>query len=122
MNWKSNLKLLAAFVVAGLCVTVSAVADTNPQADPQAKAKYVANPIVIQPDQRAAPTEPELSGAKDEGILTGSHIPCVYRRVGRTTDTIQPVIVIDRREFDRSGASTVGDILKRQSFASTPGR
>ena len=60
---------------------------------------------------------------KDKVIVTGSNIPQDAKRVGSTTDAISPVLVIDQRDIQRSGATTVGDVLKRVPFATTgPGR
>jgi outer membrane cobalamin receptor len=62
-------------------------------------------------------------GLKGKVIVTGSNIPQDVKRVGRTTDAISPVLVIDQQDIQRSGATTVGDVLKRLPFATTgPGR
>jgi outer membrane cobalamin receptor len=62
-------------------------------------------------------------GLKGKVIVTGSNIPQDVKRVGRTTDSISPVLVIDRQDIQRSGATTVGDVLRRLPFASSgPGR
>lgn len=45
-------------------------------------------------------------------VLTGSRIPHVIRRVGRITYGASPVTVIDRAQIERSGASTVVDVLR----------
>jgi outer membrane cobalamin receptor len=54
--------------------------------------------------------------------VTGSHIKQHVRRIGHTTDAVAPLYVIDRQEIDRSGATTVGDVLRRVTFAKVTGR
>jgi outer membrane cobalamin receptor len=54
--------------------------------------------------------------------ITGSHIPKQVRRIGRTTDSVQPLYVIDRTEIKRSGATTVADVLRTVPFAKVNGR
>jgi outer membrane cobalamin receptor len=49
--------------------------------------------------------------------VTGSHIPREVQRIGRTTDSIAPVYVLDRTDIDRSGATSVGAVLRRVPFA-----
>ena len=48
--------------------------------------------------------------------ITGSRIRQRVRRVGKSVDVVSPTIVLDRREFERSGAADVGDLLRRQPF------
>ena len=59
---------------------------------------------------------PATLGADDDGramvILTGSRIPRQIHRVGRITDGPSAVTVIDRAQIERSGASTVVDVLR----------
>lgn len=65
---------------------------------------------------------PALAGAEPTPQpVTGSHIPRETRRIGRTTDTVAPLYVIDRSEIERSGATTVSGVLRRVPFA-YPGR
>ena len=45
--------------------------------------------------------------------VTGSHIRQKSKRVGMGTDTVQPVLVIDRACIDRTGAATVAELLRR---------
>jgi outer membrane cobalamin receptor len=64
------------------------------------------------------------NSVKSEGpnakvIVTGSNIPQDVKRIGRTTDSISPVFVIDQHDIQRSGAATVGEVLKRLPFATT---
>jgi outer membrane cobalamin receptor len=70
-----------------------------------------------------APNSVKGEGLKGKVIVTGSNIPQDVKRIGRTTDAISPVLVIDQQDIQRSGAATVGDVLKRLPFATTgPGR
>ena len=70
-----------------------------------------------------APNSVKSERLKGKVIVTGSNIPQDVKRVGRTTDAISPVLIIDQQDIQRSGATTVGDVLKRVPFATTgPGR
>src|SRR6266478_751256 len=60
---------------------------------------------------------------KGKVIVTGSNIPQDVKRIGRTTDSISPVLIIDQQDIQHSGAATVGEVLRRVPFATTgPGR
>ena len=70
-----------------------------------------------------APNSVKSDGSKTKVIVTGSNIPQEVKRMGRTTDSISPVLVIDQQDIHQSGAATVGDVLRRLPFATTgPGR
>ena len=49
--------------------------------------------------------------------VTGSNIPRNVKRIGNTYDTPQNIYVIDRTRIERSGAQSVGDLLRRVPFA-----
>ena len=70
-----------------------------------------------------APNSVKSESPKGKVIVTGSNIPQDVKRIGRTTDSISPVLVIDQQDIQHSGATTVGEVLKRLPFATTgPGR
>jgi len=48
--------------------------------------------------------------------LTGSYIAQNIRRTGRITDGANPVIVIDRKEIERSGAQDLKQLLRQQGI------
>ena len=63
------------------------------------------------------------NAGKNKVIVTGSNIPKPVQRIGRTTDSVSPVLIIDQQDIQRSGATTVGQVLRRLPFATTgPGR
>ena len=55
-----------------------------------------------------------IAGKNHDEVVTGSHIARPVKRIGRTYDTPMPVQVIDRERIDRSGASSVGQLLRRE--------
>jgi outer membrane cobalamin receptor len=70
-----------------------------------------------------APHSVKSEVPKGKVIVTGSNIPQDVKRIGHTTDSISPVLVIDQQDIQQSGATTVGGVLKRLPFATTgPGR
>ena len=46
--------------------------------------------------------------------VTGTHIARPVKRIGQTYDTPQSIRVIDRKQIEQSGASTVAQLLRRQ--------
>ncbi len=53
-------------------------------------------------------------GKDQAAATTGTHITRPVKRVGNTYDTAQAVTVIDRERIDRSGARSVGELLRRE--------
>ncbi|HXI83031.1 MAG TPA: hypothetical protein VNL17_02955 [Verrucomicrobiae bacterium] len=104
----------------GLCATmclVSAIARADAPTPKPAAATVETNTTtnVVRSNKNELP--------KGKVIVTGSNIPQDVKKIGRTTDSISPVLVIDQQDIQRSGATTVGDVLKRLPFATTgPGR
>ena len=87
---KTALIFVSAFGIAMLSGLQSAVAETPSTAKPE----------------------------KTRMEVTGSRITQEVRRIGRTTDTISPVFVIDRKEIERSGATSVAALIRaRVPFA-----
>jgi nitrous oxide reductase accessory protein NosL len=67
-----------------------------------------------------APSSARAKGPKGKVIITGSNIPQDFKKIGHTTDSISPVLVIDQQDIQWSGATTVGQVLqKRVPFATT---
>jgi outer membrane cobalamin receptor len=52
----------------------------------------------------------------EPATVTGSNIARNVKRIGNTYDTPQNVYVIDRERIDRTGATTVADVLRRVPF------
>jgi hypothetical protein len=58
-----------------------------------------------------------LPQAKEERVeITGSHLKRKITRNGRITDGQAPLFIIDRKQIEQSGASTVAGVLKRQGM------
>ena len=70
-----------------------------------------ADDTATAPEKKAAPAKTDK---KVE--ITGSHLKRDVRRIGRTVDTPFPTIVIDRQEIDRSGAVSIAEVLRKQTF------
>ena len=47
-------------------------------------------------------------------VVTGTNIARPVRRIGNTYDTPTSIYVIDRTRIERSGASSVAQLLRRQ--------
>jgi hypothetical protein len=47
-------------------------------------------------------------------LITGSNVPQKADRLVRTPTTCSPVVIIDRREIERTGRVTVAGVLSRQ--------
>ena len=109
-------RLLPLVLVANLAVATVAFADDQTSSP--------AKPVTaIVEATTNTPSSVKSEGLKGKVIITGSNIPQDVKRVGRTTDAISPVLIIDQQDIQRSGATTVGDVLKRVPFATTgPGR
>ena len=87
----SNLLRFLGFLVVGLCLTVGTVLGAGKQAAPSLDARE----------------------AEEKVVITGSLIPQKVKP-NRIPLTTSPVIIIGRQDIDRTGASTVTDLLKRQ--------
>ena len=72
----------------------------------------------------SVPSSAKSKQQKNKTIVTGSNIPQDVKRIGHTTDSISPVLIIDQQDIQHSGAGTVGEVLRRVPFATTggPGR
>jgi outer membrane cobalamin receptor len=69
-----------------------------------------------------AATAASVCAEDKKEILTGSNIPrTVNRVVGHSTDAVQPVYVIDRQDIDRSGATTLAQVLRKVPFVTAAG-
>ena len=65
-----------------------------------------------------AKAKPKPSSKTDQRqVVTGSQLPVKIERYGRTADTISPVYILDREDLERSGAASVGEVLRRLPFA-----
>lgn len=51
--------------------------------------------------------------SKDEMVaIAGSHIRQTVHRIGYSADTVAPVYIFDRDFIERTGATTVADVLR----------
>lgn len=98
------------FIVA-LAVTVAAgsVALAGEKAKSE---KPAAAPAVEK--AKATPTKPEASAKETKTELTGSYIKRDIKRNGQITDGMNPVLVIDSKSVQNSGASDLRQLLIRQ--------
>ena len=87
--------------MAGLSLTVGAVV----AGDKGDKKKETKKEIRLDPKKK--------SDSEDKTVITGSHIP-QKTKVYRIPVTASPVIIIGQNDIERSGASTVAEVLKRQ--------
>ena len=94
----SNLLRFLGFLVVGLCLTVGTVLGAGEQAKKEAKKEV---------------KEKSKSASEEKVLITGSLIPQKVKP-NRIPLTTSPVIIIGRQDIDRTGASTVTDLLKRQ--------
>ncbi len=63
-----------------------------------------------------APSQASPPEGNHNVSLTGSYIAQNIRRTGRITDGANPVIVIDRKEIERSGAQDLKQLLRQQGI------
>jgi outer membrane receptor for Fe3+-dicitrate len=57
------------------------------------------------------------SSATNKVVVTGSHIPRKIKHYGNLSETSSPVYVVDRKEIERSGASTITELLTKLPYA-----
>ena len=62
----------------------------------------------------ADPGAREPARKSKPAVVTGTNIAQPVRRIGNTYDTPQSIQVIDRTRIERSGASSVVQLLRRQ--------
>jgi outer membrane cobalamin receptor len=66
--------------------------------------------------ETAAPAAKDQASVKPrngEVVLTGSYLKSKVRRYGRITNTANLLIVIDRKDIERSGAGDLSQLLRR---------
>ena len=64
--------------------------------------------------KKAAAVKPEKK-AEEKVVITGSLIPQKVKR-GRIPATASPVVIIDQKDIERSGATTVAQALRKQGL------
>ena len=79
------------------------------------KAGKEAKPSMADKPHKAQSQTPPQQGSTNVS-LTGSYIEQNIRRTGRITDGANPVIVIDHKEIERSGAQDLKQLLRRQGI------
>src|SRR5213594_2323585 len=97
----ANLLRFLASLMAGLSLTVGpVVAGDKGETKKETKKE-------IKLDQK------KKSDSEEKTVITGSRIP-QKTKVYRIPVTASPVIIIGQNDIERSGASTVTEVLKRQ--------
>lgn len=66
-----------------------------------------------QPAQCSSCCPANLSAGETIKVTTGNQIPKVSRKRGPITDGAQNVQALDRKQLERTGATTVSDALRR---------
>ncbi|HVU16285.1 MAG TPA: hypothetical protein VHD32_05150 [Candidatus Didemnitutus sp.] len=97
---RTTLSVLAAAGLLGLTATAFAAAETP------AKPAEKTAPAPAKPE-KAEKTETKTV------MLTGSNLPQKVTKVGRITDSAQPVTVITHDDLEKSGAISVSDALRK---------
>jgi hypothetical protein len=96
-----------------LAAIVTAAPDALAGDQVPAKAKKDTPATASSPSQAAQ----KQTARKDQKVLlTGSHIKQKIRRNGRVTNGANPVVVLDRETIDLSGAATLRQLLRHESF------
>lgn len=112
--------LLAAVLCFGLVFAAAAEPEKNSQKKRVTETKAKEPAVRKKADKTAPATEAlpkmEVRAKTKPTAVTGSNIKKKLRRTGRLVDTASPVVVIDRDDLDQSGASTVGEVLRRFPF------
>ena len=96
----ANLLRFLAFLVVCLCLTVGTVLGAGEQAKKEAKKEV---------------KEKSKSASEEKVLITGSLIPQKVKR-GRIPATASPVVIIDQKDIERSGATTVAQALRKQGL------
>src|SRR6266536_1178172 len=81
----------------------------------ESKAGQEPKPSTPHKIQIAQSQRPQQAGSNYVS-LTGSYIAQNIRRTGRITDGANPVLVIDRKEIERSGAQDLKQLLRQQGI------
>ena len=100
----ANLLGFLAFLVAGLCLTVG----TALAGDKGETKKETKKEVKVDGKKKVEPEEKTL--------ITGSLIP-QQSKPNRIPTTTSPVIIIGRQDIERSGASTVAAVLRKQGVS-----
>src|SRR6266487_3850543 len=104
-------------VVALLGVNALTLANCQ-AADGDAKAGTAPKDKVALPPSAGKAVRPKgnksmVAQETSTNVLTGSYLPHKMKRVGRVTDGLGNVVVIDRADIQRSGAATVAQVLAK---------
>ena len=86
---------------AGLCLLAGTVLDGDETGAKKAPKKATA----VKPEKKA----------EEKVVITGSLIPQKVKR-GRVPATASPVVIIDQKDIERSGATTVAQALRKQGL------
>lgn len=105
-TFKHMLKRHPALLFGAIALASGLAAVSIRAEEPKSDSKPLKKPAKVE----AAPDAKKIE-------ITGSRIPQKVRRVGAyATDTQQPLHIVDRAEIERSGAATLEQVLRRQSF------
>jgi hypothetical protein len=96
-----------------LTASVLAASDPAPHDQPiTTPVKKEAPPVTVV----LKPAPARLAYPARTETLTGTRIPREFRQYNMTTDSIVPVMVIDSRRINQSGATSVGQVLAGVPF------
>jgi outer membrane cobalamin receptor len=96
MKTKSKTALILPLVILAT-VTVAIASDTTAKKSENQKAE-------AQPNA-------SKNGEEQVATMTGSHIKRTVRKAGYVTDGVSPLTIINRAAIERSGATTVRQVL-----------
>jgi|ERR1051325_9015820 outer membrane cobalamin receptor len=75
----------------------------------------LANADGVKSESATPKSEKKKDGKEAKVMVTGSNIPQKADRVGRTPTTASPVVILDRRDIERTGRPTAIGVLSRQA-------
>ena len=91
--------------VASLCAGLCLLAGTVLGGDETGAKKAPIKTAAVKPEKKA----------EEKVVITGSLIPQKVKR-GRIPATASPVVIIDQKDIERSGATTVAQALRKQGL------
>jgi hypothetical protein len=115
---RRRVLVIALISLIALPLSLRAADDQKSTARPNSEATKTASPEKQTP-QKSKTKKNSTAGStgipanRFETIETGSHLKQKIKRNGRITDGASQVIVIDRQDIERSGASTVTQLLRK---------
>jgi hypothetical protein len=110
----SWIRLALALATGGALVLAPATGRAGDQQKPAKKPTSAKSSQAAKVSTKAAKTQTKASKAlPSEEVFTGSLIPQKVRANDAAATSLSPLVVIDRKAIDRTGASTVSEVLAR---------